>query len=117
MQAECLQCFQHQAACGQRLDARCILNNVQNTTFAPGALGHRGVGAVKHDEIRCHIREQLCCGGDLFLHHRERALPFAGNAGARNVHPETGRCKMIKLRLGHAVDRGDDHSDPRSRRR
>jgi hypothetical protein len=27
-QAECLQCFQHQAACGERLDACCVPNNV-----------------------------------------------------------------------------------------
>src|SRR5213592_4012889 len=30
---------------------------------------------------------------------------------------ETGRCKMIELRLGQAVERGNDHSDPDPRRR
>src|SRR5262249_11038700 len=36
---------------------------------------------------------------------------------ARDMHAETGRCKMVELRLGHAVDRWNDHSDAGPRRR
>src|SRR5262249_55987396 len=39
------------------------------------------------------------------------------NAGARDMHAETGRCEMVELRLGHAVDRWNDHADACPRRR
>src|SRR5262249_44871857 len=69
------------------------------------------------DEIGRHVSEQLCRRGDLVGHRRKRPLPFAGDAGARDMHAETGRCKMVELRLGHAVDRWNDHSDADPRRR
>jgi hypothetical protein len=116
-QPERLQGFQHEAAGRQRRDPGCVLNDIENTALALRALGHRGIGTVEDDQIGRHVGEQLCRRRDLVGHRRERALPWAGDAGARDVHAETGRCKMVELRLRHAVDGGNDHSDPSPQRR
>src|SRR5262245_39558682 len=48
------------------------------------------------DEIGRHVGKQLCGCCDLLGHRRQRALPFAGNAGARDMHAKTRRCKMVE---------------------
>jgi hypothetical protein len=72
---------------------------------------------VKDDKVGRDIREQLCRSGDLAGHLSQRTFPFTGDAGARDMHTESWRREAIELGLGHAVDRRNDHPDPRARRR
>ena len=113
-QSERLQRFEHEPTCCDRLDAAGFTHDVQYAAFALRALRHRSIRAVKDDKVGRDIREQLCRGGDLVGHHRERTFPFTGDAGARDMHPEPGRGETIELGLGHAVDGRNDHSDPRA---
>ncbi len=68
---------------------------------------------MKDYEIGRDVGQQPRRAGDLLGHLRQRPLPLAGDAGARDMHAETGRGEVIELRLAHAVDGRDDHSDPR----
>jgi hypothetical protein len=116
-QTEGLQRFEHESTCCDRLDPAGFTHDVQYAAFALRALRHRRVGAVKDDKVGRDIREQLCRGGDLAGHHGQRPFPFTGDAGAGDMHTEPRRGEAIELGLGHAVDRRNDHPDPRPRRR
>ena len=108
-----LQCLQHEPAGRHGIDAAGVTHNIEYAAFALRPLRHRRIGAVEDDKVGRDVGEQLCRGGDLVRHHRERPFPFPGDAGARDMHAEAWWRKMIELRLAHAVDGRNDHSDPR----
>ena len=111
VQPERLQGVAHEAARRQRLDSARIMHDVENAPFALRSLRHGRVGAVKHDQVGRNIGEKPRGACDLVPHLRQRPFPRAGNARTGDVHGEAGRRKAVELRLGDAVDGGNDHAD------
>ena len=101
----------------QRLDAGGLVDEVDDARLAVGALLHRGMGAVEHDEVGLGVGQRAGGVGDLVGQFGDRLARLAGDPAARHVNAQALRRIVVELRLGHAIDRGNDQADARARLR
>ncbi len=70
---------------------------------------------MKDDEVGRGVGQRAGGVGDLVGQFGDRLARLAGDPAARHVNAKPLGRVVVELRLGHAVDRGDDQADARAR--